>query len=334
MRSYIRAISYYLPEQVLTNEDLCRIYPYLQAEDIHRYRGIKERRIVAPGQVASDLAYESAEMLFKEQDIERGEVDFLLFCAGGLDYKGVATACLLHNRLKLDNRCGAFDINLGCTGFVYSLSIAKAMIESSQAKNVLVLTADMPSTIIHPEDSELRILFGDGASATLVSAGDGTSSIGEYVFGTDGSGADNLTVRTSGVREPLTAEWLEKHKDVGGLPFGRLEMKGEEVFIFALNVVPPMINEILAKAKLSIDDIDLFIFHQANSYMLETLRKKLKISPDKFFLCMEHCGNTVASSVAIALKDAMDQGRAKKGDKILLAGFGIGLSWAGTVITL
>jgi 3-oxoacyl-[acyl-carrier-protein] synthase III len=334
LSSYIRAISYHLPEKALTNEELCSVYPHLDAGNILRLVGIGKRHIVAPGQVASDLAYESAEGLFTEHGIDRKEIDFLIFCASGLDHRSLATACILHNRLGLANNCGAFDINLGCTGFVYCLGMARALIESGQAKNVLLLTADMPSTVLHPDDHELRILFGDAAAATLVCKGDGASSIGAFLYGTDGSGADHLTVRNSGVREPVTTEWLEKNKDAGGLPFGRMEMKAEEIFLFALRVVPPMVKGLLEKAGLEIQDIDLFVFHQANRFMLEILRKKMKISPERFYICMEHCGNTVSASIPIALYEAMKEGKAKKGDKVLVAGFGIGLSWGGTILTI
>lgn len=334
MRSYIRATSYYLPPQVLSNEELCLHFPQLNPESIYKRTGVRKRHITSPGVIGSDLAFESTELLFKEHDIDRSEIDFLLFCTEGLDHKGPATACRLQHRLGLSKRCGAMDIPFGCTGFVYGLSVAKALVESRLAKNVLLLTSDIPSTVIHPDDHDLRMIFGDAGAASLISAGENGSCIGDFVFGTDGSGAENLIVRQSCTREPMTVEWLDKYKDVGGLPHGRMEMKGEEIFIFALKVVPPMVNELLEKAELSLSDIDLFIFHQANGYLLEILRKKMKIDREKFIVHMEDCGNTVSATIPIALKEAMNSGKAKKGDKILFAAFGIGYSWAGTIITL
>lgn len=333
MSSYIRSISYYLPEKVLTNNGLCSAFPHLQADEIFRLTGIRERHIASQGQISSDLAFESAEALFREHSIDRGDIDFLLFCSEGLDHKAPATACLLQHRLKLSQTCGAVDIPLGCTGFVYGLSLAKALVESGQARNVLLLTSDTPSKAIHPNDHELRLIFGDAGAATLICAG-GPGSIGDFVFGTDGSGAQNLIVRESGLRYPITKEWLEKYENVGGLPFGRMEMKGEEIFIFALKVVPSMVKELLEKAGLTMDDIDLFVFHQANGYLLEILRKKLKIVREKFIVQMESSGNTVSASIPIALHEAIKSGKAKKGDKVLIAGFGIGYSWAGTIITI
>lgn len=333
MSSYIRSISYYLPGEIVTNNDLCAAFPQLKAGEIFRLTGVNKRHISSPGQIASDLAYESAEAFFNEHPVDRQEIDFLLFCSEGLDYKAPATACVLQHRLGLSKKCGAIDIPLGCTGFVYGLSLAKALIESRQAGNVLLLTADTPSKAIHPQDHELRLIFGDAGAATLISAGS-KGSIGSFVFGTDGSGAQNLMVRESGLRYPITKEWLEKYADAGGLPFGRMEMKGEEIFIFALKVVPAMVSELLEKAGLTMNDIDLFVFHQANGYLLEILRKKLKIPQEKFVVQMENWGNTVSASIPIALYETVKSGRAKKGDRILLAGFGIGYSWAGTIITI
>jgi 3-oxoacyl-[acyl-carrier-protein] synthase III len=334
LTSYIRAISYYLPVQVLTNEDLSALFPQYKPEGIHSKVGVYKRHIRGPGQTGSDLAYESAELFFREHGIEKREVDFLILCTGGNDYKGLTASCVLQNKLGLSQHCGAIDVPGGCTGFVYGLSVAKAMVESKQAMNVLLLTADVPSAILHPADHELRTIFGDAGAATMISAGKGESSIGQFVFGTDGSGAANLTVKHSGMKEPVTSEWLEINKDVGGMPHGRMIMKGEEIFIFALKVVPPMVKDLLDKEDMSMNDIDLFIFHQANGYLLEILRKKLKIEQEKFFVHMENCGNTISASIPIALKEAIASGKAKKGDKILLAGFGIGYSWAGTIITL
>lgn len=335
MRAYINAISYYLPEKVLTNEDLCRIFPNLTEKDIMARTGVGKRFISAPLEIGSDVACASAEIFFSEHNIPREEIDFLIFCTEGLDYKAPATACILQHRLGLPQTCGAIDVPLGCTGFVYGLSLAKALVESGQAKNVLLLTSDVPSKVIHPEDAELRCIFGDGGAATLVSGTtESEAPIGNFVFGTDGRGAGNLIVHYSGSREPVSAEWLEKYKDADGMKWGKMQMNGSEIFIFAIKAVPPMIRQILEKNKVKQEEVDLFIFHQASGFLLEILRKKLKIPKEKFMVYLENIGNTVSASIPIALKEAIKQGKAKKGDKILLAGFGIGYSWSGTIIRL
>jgi len=335
LKANIKAISYYLPKKTLTNKELCRIFPQLTEEDIIKRTGIKTRHVVTDGMVGSDLAFHAANKLFKENAFDRSNIDFLIFCTEGLDYKGPATACILQNRLQLSTTCGALDIPFGCTGFTYCLSVAASLIESEQASTILVLNSDIPSTVIHPEDAELRMLFGDAGAATLVTkCHPGESGIGKFSFGTDGSGASNLIVKSSGVRDPVDTSWLNQHKNAGGMKFGRMEMNALEIFTFSLRVVPPMVSNILTKNNVTKDDIDLFVFHQANIFLLNVLRKKLKIDESKFFIFMENIGNTVSASIPIALHEAIQTGKAKKGDKILLAAFGIGYSWSGTVLTI
>ncbi len=336
MKACIKAISYYLPEKTITNQQLCEIFPDLDVEEIFKKSGVRTRHIVAPGEIASDLAYSSAVKFFEEHDYKPSDIDFLIFCTEAFDYIGPSSACILQDRLGLSKNIGALDIGYGCSGFVYGLSLAKGLIESSQATNVLLLTAEIPSTVIHPDDAQLRMIFGDGGAATLICENreDHISEIGNFVFGTDGAGAENLIIKSSGFREPMTEEWLEKYKEIGGLKFGRMEMTAQRIFIFALEVVPPMIEEILKKSGLKQNDIDLFVFHQPNGYLLDVLRKKLNIPESKYVIHMEECGNTVSATIPIALKEAINAGRAQKGDRILFAGFGIGYSWAATVVTL
>jgi len=335
VKASIKAISYYLPENTLTNKDLSELFPHLTEEDIFKKTGIKKRHITSEGIVGSDLAFFAGEKLFEEHTIDKQIVDFLIFCTEGLDYKGPATACTLQDRLELSTNCGAIDLPLGCTGFTYCLSVAKVLVESQQARNVLVLTSDIPSTVIHPKDADLRMLFGDAGAATLVSADEtGETDIGNFSFGTDGSGAKNLIVKRSGTRNAPDIEWLKEHEDVGGMKYGRMEMNALEIFTFTLRVVPPMIEDILKKNNLTKEHIDLFVFHQANAFLLSVLRRKLKIEVERFFIYMEEVGNTVSATIPIALYEAIKIGKAKKGDRVLVAAFGIGYSWSGTVITL
>ncbi len=334
MNACIKAISIYLPEQQLTNTQLCEIFPELEEDTIYQRTGIKTRRISAPLEIGSDVGYSAAERFFEEHPVAKEDIDFLFFCTEGLDYKAPTTACVLQNRIGLPKTCGAMDIPMGCTGFVYGLSLAKAMVETGLAKNVLLITSDVPSKVIHPEDHELRMLFGDAGAATLIGRSEDGANIGDFVFGTDGSGFEKLIVNYSGAREPMTKEWLTQYESADGMKWGKMYMNGVDIFVFAIKIVPPLVNEILEKANLTKEDIDLFIFHQANGYLLNILRKKLKIAEEKFFLYMEDTGNTVSATIPIALQEAMRVGKAKKGDRILLAGFGIGYSWSGTIITL
>lgn len=331
-KAHIKAISYYLPEKTLSNAQLVDLFPQLKEEGIFKATGVKIRHITAPGIIGSDLAYFSAVKFFEEQPHKKEEIDFLLYCTHGLDFKGPTSACILHERIGLPNKCGAMDIPYGCTGFTYGIAIAKSLIESKLAKNVLLLTSDIPSTVIHPQNQDLRSIFGDAGACTLISESAGDSSIGSFVFGTDGKGAKNLIVRNSGTREPVTREYLEKNADAGGMPYGTMEMNGAQIYIFAARVVPPMVKELLEKENLQMEDIDLFVFHQASGFLLEILRRRLKIPPEKFFVFLENVGNTVSATIPIALREALDAGKIKPGSKVLLAGFGIGYSWAGTIV--
>ncbi|MDF2438179.1 MAG: 3-oxoacyl-(acyl-carrier-protein) synthase [Bacteroidota bacterium] len=334
MKASIHSTSYYLPPGTLSNSDLCELFPQLTEKDIYKRTGINNRHITSTGVVGSDLGFNAAIKLFEENNIDRSQIDYLIFCTEGLDYKGPATACILQHRLGLNQNCGAIDLPFGCTGFTYCLSVAKGLIESEQASSVLIITSDIPSTVIHPDDSELRMIFGDAGAATLVVAKEASDiGVGRYSFGTDGSGAENLMVERSGTRNPANAEWFQKNEAAGGMVYGQMKMNSVEIFTFALRVVPPMIADILEKNMLNKNDIDLFIFHQANAFLLSVLRRKLKIEEDKFFICMENVGNTVSASIPIALNEAIKKGKIKSGNKVLLASFGIGYSWSGTVVT-
>lgn len=328
----IKAISYYLPEETLTNADLVKIFPHFREEEIFRTTGIRKRHVTPPGTIGSDLAYLSAVKFFEEHPFKKEDIDFILFCTHGLDFKGPTSACILHERIGLPKKCGAMDIPYGCTGFVYGTAIAKSLIETNLAKNVLLLTSDIPTTVIHPKNHDLRAIFGDAGACTLFGRSVNDSNIGDFVFGTDGSGARNLIVRNSGTREPITTDYLQMHKDSGGMPYGIMEMNGAQIYIFAARVVPPMVNELLEKANLKLEDIDLFVFHQASGFLLEILRRRLKIPKEKFFVYLENVGNTVSATIPIALAEAVKERKIKPGSKVLLAGFGIGYSWAGTIV--
>jgi 3-oxoacyl-[acyl-carrier-protein] synthase-3 len=329
----IKAISYYLPEKVLTNDELSSLFPEFTPADILKRSGVVTRHISAEKELASDMAVNAAEKLFAENRINKEEIGFLLFCAEILDRTAPATACILQNRIGLSTSAGAMDIPMGCSGFMYGLLMARSLVLSNTANNVLLLTGECETKTIHPEDHELRMIFGDGMAATLISRSD-TENIGNFVFGTDGSGWENLAVRGCNARELPTAQWLKENEKAGGMAYGRLTMNGTEILNFTLKSVPKMVNELLEKEHLTMNDIDLFIFHQASGFMLEVLRKKMKIPKEKFFVNIQDKANTVSATIPIALRDAMDEGLVKTGSKVLLAGFGIGYSWGATIITI
>ena len=330
MKAYIKDIAYYLPEQVLTNDQIAEMFPEWSAEKVANKVGITERHISAPDETATDMAYQAAERLFA-QGIGRGIVDFVLLCTQSGDYFLPSSACLLQDRLGLSTHCGALDFNLGCSGYEYGLAIAKGLILSGVAKNILLLTAETYTKYIHPKDKGNRTIFGDGASASLIST-EGFAEIGEVVVGTDGSGAGNLIVRSLGARHKEPMNDLHVDEEEGLISGDHLYMHGGNVFNFTADVVPPMVEELLNKSGLTQDDVDLWVFHQANKYMINYLRKLLDIDKEKFYLYMEKVGNTVSSTIPIAMVEARKEGRMH--GNVLLAGFGVGLSWGGVMLRI
>lgn len=328
-KAYIKAVDYYLPERILTNDQIAQKFPEWSAEKVASKVGITERHLSGENETAADMAYQAAEKLFSANDGFRGQVDFLLLCSQSVDYKLPSSSCILQHRLGLKRACGAFDFNLGCSGYEYGLAVAKGLIVSGIAKNVLLLTAETYTKYIHPEDKGNMTIFGDAATATIIST-DGFAEIGEFVLGTDGSGAENLIVRTKGARNPNVTGKVSE--DANGTPQwdDNLYMNGGAIFDFTSDAVPAMTEQLLKKENLCQDDIDLWVFHQANKYMINYLRKLMSIDKDKFYVYMDKVGNTVSSTIPIALTEAKREGRLK--GKVLLAGFGVGLSWGGTVL--
>jgi len=333
-RARIVAIETFLPDTVLGNEALAALYPDWSAEKIMAKTGIATRHIAADGQTAGDLAEAAARRLFASGACTPDNIDFLILCTQAPDYFLPTTACVLQHRLGIPRNTGAIDINLGCSGFVYGLSLAKGLIETGSARSVLLLTADTYSKFIHPLDRSVRTLFGDGAAATLVGAADAGQggSIGPFVFGTDGRGADKLIVEAGGFRTPANEATSVETIDHSGnvRTRGHLFMDGGEVMAFSLTEVPKAVQALLDKSGISRDSVDLFVLHQANRFMLEALRKKLKLPEDRVPILMQECGNTVSSTIPLALKSLHEAGRLPQGTRAMLVGFGVGYSWAAT----
>ena len=331
MKSYIKAISYYLPERVVTNEDLVKDFPEWTAEKVAGKVGVSQRHIAAENETASDMATKSAEKLFSEHDIDRSTIDFVLLCTQSSDYYLPTSACLIQNRLGLSTSCGALDFNLGCSGFVYGLSLAKGLIAGGIAKNILLLTAETYSKHIHTKDKGNRTIFGDASAATLVST-DGFASVEDFCLGTDGRGAENLIVKKGGLRQPNAVGDLTFDEAGNPTSSDYLFMNGGEIFNFTSEAVPVLVENVLKKNQLKQDDIQLFVFHQANKYMMNYLRKLIDIEPEKFYFYLENVGNTVSSTIPIALYEAQKEEKLK--GNILIAGFGVGYSWGATVLKI
>lgn len=336
MPAHIKAISYHLPEKVFSNDDFFRDFPdaLSQKENLLK-TGVEQRRIINPNETASDIGIKAALKLFEEHSISPNSIDFILFCAQEFDHYTPTTACIIQEKLKLPKHCGALDFNLGCSGFVYGLSLAKGLIEGVGAKNVLLITSSVLTRTFHQKDKSSIFVFGDGAAATLISYRE-TKGIGEFIFGTDGSGKNKIIIKDGGARNKISENSKIDHLDEYGniTNDSSFYMNGTSVFIFGLKTVPAMMNDLFKKENKSIADIDLFIFHQANLFLIDTIRSKMEIPEKKVFNFIKNVGNTVSSSIPIALSEAIKEGKAKKGDRIAIAGFGVGLSWAATIIDL
>lgn len=329
--AYIKAITYYLPEKVVSNEELIKEFPEWSVDKVAQKVGVESRHLAAKGETAGDMAEKAARKLFAEYDIDPKVIDFLLLCTQSPDYFLPSTSCILQNKLGIPTSAGAFDYNLGCSGCVYGMAVAKGLITAGIAKNVLLLTAETYNKYLHPSDKSNRSIFGDGAAACLISTG-GFAEIGDFSLGTDGSGACNLIVKTGASRQKevtgLKAVDDENHVWYDDY----LYMNGGAIFNFTLDAVPSMIQVVLGRNSLRKDQIDYYVFHQANKFMLDTIRKVCLLPKDKFYNNLAKVGNTVSSTVLIGLKDCIDNQIIKKGDIVMISGFGVGLSWGGTIL--
>lgn len=337
MSAYINGISYYLPDKVLDNNELADLYPEWTVDKISKKTGIYSRHISADNELASDMALKAIEKLFSEFEFDRNKIDYILYCTQSPDYKLPTTACILQDKSRLSKSCGAIDFNLGCSGYIYGLGLAKGLIESGQANNIVFVTSETYTKHIHKDDKSNRTIFGDGASATLITSKPNKKfymgKILNFKYGTDGSGYDKLIIRNSGSHYKRTTCIDIFDEDGNFLSNDNyIYMNGREIFNFTAFSVPPLIDDILKVNDLTIQQTSMFIFHQANSYMLDFVRNRCKIPKEKFYISIQDVGNTVSSTIPIAFKRYIDETELADGDKILLSGFGVGLSMGGVVI--
>lgn len=332
-QAFIKAIAYYLPERVVTNEELVKEFPEWSVEKVAQKVGVDSRHLSAPDETAGDMAEKAARKLFSEYDINPASIDFILFCTQSPDYFLPSTSCILQDRLGIPTSAGAFDYNLGCSGCVYGMAVAKGLISAGIAKNVLLLTAETYNKYLHPDDKSNRSIFGDGAAACLIST-EGFAEIGEFSLGTDGSGAENLIVKSGASRQKQPTGLCSEDSEGHIRRDDYLYMNGGAIFNFTLDAVPVMMKDVLEKNRIEKEDVDYYVFHQANKFMLNTIRKVCVLPKDNFYVNLAETGNTVSSTVLIGLKDCIDNGTIKSGDRVMVAGFGVGLSWGGTILLL
>lgn len=330
----IKHISYSVPKQTFSNSDYFEVFPETQSNPNLDKIGIENRHI-AVKELASDLAVDAANKLFIEHNVNPSEIDFVIFCAQEFDFYTPTTACVIQNRLNIPTHAGALDINLGCSGFVYCVGVAKGLIEAMGVKNVLLLTSSTLTKKIHALDKSSRYVFGDGAAATLISKSN-LDGIGPFLMGTEGKEHEKIIVTDGGARNPITTTSSNLITDDYGNSHSNetFFMNGASIFVFALKTVPKLVFDLLEKSQLEKEEIDLFVFHQANEFLLRTLQRKLNIPDEKFFIYMKEVGNTVSSTIPIAMYHAIKSEKVKSGQKVMIVAFGVGLSWAGTIITV
>lgn len=316
----IAALASFLPERVLTNEELYARFQY-EPGFLERKIGIERRYVCGPDEAVSDLAVGAARKLFESGAARPDEIDLVVVCTQNPDYKLPTTANLVQARLAIPTTCAAFDINQGCSGYVYGLSIASAMMSANGFRAALLITADAYSKVLDPTDRDTLPLFGDGAAATLLRPG-GVGRLERASLGSDGAGANELIVRGGGSRHPS----VESRDD-------RLRMNGRAIFNFMMRQAPRSVDECLRLNVLTRDDVDLYIFHQASRYMLESLRTALKLDPERAPIVLENGGNTVSSTLPMAMEN-LGGLEALAGKRVLLCGFGVGLSWGSILVTI
>lgn len=325
-------IEYYLPEKTLTNAELATNFPGWDFISFEKKIGIKKRHLADSSTTSLDLAEKACLKVLR--NLDKSEIDFLLLCTQSPDYFIPTTACILQDRLGLETRCGALDINMGCSGYLYGLALAKSLLSSGIARSVLFVVAETYSKHIYPKDRMNRALFGDGAAATVVTTRD-VGNLGEFELYSDGSGYDKLIIRNGGLRNPYDFNAQEKVYGDGNIyTDNHLFMDGPEIFNFTLEKIPELIYSTLHRNNIDKEEVDYYILHQANAFMLDVIRKKIQVPIGKFHNSIEETGNTVSATIPIAIKDALDHGLIEPGHKVLLAGFGVGLSWGATIVKI
>lgn len=319
----IISLGMYVPERIMTNFDFEKIIDTTD-EWIRTRTGVEERRFAAPEQATSDLCIEAAKKALQNANLQPEDIDMILVATCTPDHLVPSTAGIVQKKLGAKN-AGALDINAACSGFVYGLTLATALIKSGMNKKILVIGAETLSRILDMQDRNTCVLFGDGATAAIVTeVEEGTGILSSYV-GADGDVNGALIVPSGGSRKPVDQESLDLRENF-------LKMKGQDVFKFAVNALPNAASEALSRAGLTPQDVKIFVPHQANIRIIESAAKRLDVPVDKFFVNMRKYGNTSAASVGIALTEALEAGMIKKGDIVELVGFGAGLTFGALTI--
>lgn len=330
----LKGVASAVPAQVRTLEDDKKIFDEAEVNKISASTGVTRRHIVSPGVCTSDLCLAAAEHLLAGSGWGNGSIDVLVFVSQTPDYVLPATSCSLHSRLKLSKNCAAFDVNLGCSGYIYGLWLASSLLASGGGKRALVLVGDTSSRLASSADRSVALLFGDAGTATILELDTAAPPL-HFVLGTDGTGQDNLIVPAGAFRNQHSeVTSIRRERENGNFRSDEeLHMNGAEIFAFTLNEVPGMINSVLEEAGWDKTEVDAFVMHQANKFMLEHLAKRMKLPAEKVILTMGEYGNTSSASIPLSMTHALS-GRLAQGEmRLVLAGFGVGYSWGALAVT-
>lgn len=323
MRAKSLGIGYYLPEKILTNQDLEKMVDTSDAWIVER-TGIKERRIVEPGGKNSDLSVEAARRALQDAKIDPLQLDLIIVATASPDMPFPSTACIVQALLGAKN-AAAFDLEAGCTGFIYALSVAEKYLLSPDYQYILIIGCDIVSSVIDYTDRNTCIIFGDGAGAMVLGKSEGDCGLLSTSIGADGTGAGLLYMPAGGSALPATHETVEQ-----GLHY--LRMNGNEIFKFATKMIPEICEELLHKAGLTYDDIDLFVPHQANIRIIQSAVRRMKMPLEKVVVNLDRCGNISAGSVPVALAQYNEEHPIRTGANILMVAFGTGLTYGGAIL--
>lgn len=327
----IVAVSYHLPEKVVSNLDLMQEHPDWDMRKLESKTGINSRHVAADGETAFDLGLKACIKLIADHDLEKDSIDAVIFCTQTPDYVMPYNASLLHGALGLRSDVRAFDVSLACSGYTYCLDIARGMAATNAAKNILIVTADTYSKLIHSGDRSVRALFGDGAAATLLRAVPMEEcGVIDVSCGTHGPSHNRFIVEAGGFRMPKSVDTKKTVRDVNGNVRSQehIRMDGLGVLSFFNSKIPGDITGLLTRNQLRTDDVDCFIFHQASEMALEALQKALRLKDEQVIRAFSDTGNLVSASIPTALARAQAQGKIGRGNLLVLSGFGVGLSWA------
>ncbi len=340
MRPTIEAMAYHLPENVVTNDDLLKENPGWDMAQVETRSGVVSRRVANSGQTALDLAEEACKKLFKENPGLESKIDGVIFCTQTPDYILPPNSTILHGRLKLSESTFATDINLACSGFVYGLALARGLILGKTARNILLVTADTYSKHIGPKDRSTRAVFGDGAAVSWISDGQESErpglrgTITDIMCATSGEHFQKFLVPAGGCRAPKSAETSKPIEESNGniRSLEQIQMDGMGIFSFVNSRVPKQVKATLERNQLTTSDVDVYVFHQASKLAIDSLARLLALPEQKVFTNIREIGNTVAASIPIAMTDAIRAGKIQKGQRVLVCGFGVGLSWATALV--